>query len=63
MVGKTQGLTVREHTKFRSLLQDFADVIFVGDGDLGWMRVLHHTINTRDAQPIHQRAHRLPFHQ
>ena len=26
---------VRERTKFRSLLQDFADVISVGDGDLG----------------------------
>eukprot|EP00731_Ephydatia_muelleri_P033154 Em0025g110a len=63
MASKVQGLTVGEHTKFRSLLREFADVISVGDGDLGRTRVLRHKINTGDALPIHQQARRLPFHQ
>ena len=63
MASKVQGLTVGEYTKFRSLLREFADVIFLGDGDLGRTRVLHHKINTGDALPIHQQVRRLPFHQ
>eukprot|EP00731_Ephydatia_muelleri_P023225 Em0015g808a len=63
MASKVQGLTGGEHTKFRSLLREFADVISVGDGDLGRTRVLRHKINTGDALPIHQQARRLPFHQ
>ena len=34
IASKVPGLTVGEHTKFRSLLREFADVISVGDGDL-----------------------------
>ena len=63
MASKVQGLTVGEHTKFRSLLREFPDVISVGDGKLGRTRVLRHKINTGDALPIHQQARRLPFHQ
>ena len=63
MASKVQGLTVGENTKFKSLLREFADVISVGDGDLGRTRVLRHKINTGDALPLHQQARRLPFHQ
>ena len=48
MASKVQGLTVGENTKFKSLLREFADVISVGDGDLGRTRVLRHKINTGD---------------
>ena len=52
-----------EIANFKSLLQEFADVISVGDWDLGRTQVLRHKINTGDALPTHQQAHRLPFHQ
>ena len=52
-----------ENTKFKSLLREFADVISVGDGDLGRTWVLRHKINTGDALPIHQQACRLPLNQ
>ena len=63
MASNVQGLIVGENTKFKSLLREFADVISVGDGDLGRTQVLLHKINTGDALPIHQQARRVPFHQ
>ncbi len=56
-----QGLTPLEETHFRTLLQEFADVISVGD--LGKTNMVRHTINTGNAEPIHQHPRRLPFHQ
>ncbi len=55
------GLTPQEKTHFRTLLQEFADVISVGD--LGRANMVRHTINTGNADPIHQQPRHLPFHQ
>ena len=45
------------------LLEEFQDVISVGDDDLGRMELVYHKIDIGDAQPVRQSARRLPFHQ
>ena len=63
LLSDVKGLTKGEHERFKSLLQEFDDVISVGDGDLGRTSVLRHKIDTGNAVPIRQQSRRLPFHQ
>ena len=52
-----------EKQQLESLLEEFQDVISVGDNDLGHTDMVYHKIDTGDAQPVRQPARRLPFHQ
>lgn len=55
------GLNLEEKAQFRALLQEFTDVITVGE--LGRTSLVKHTIDTGVAAPIRQHLRRLPFHQ
>ena len=63
LMGDVSGLSREEHAKLKRILHQFADVISIGDGDLGHTNVLRHKIDTGDALPVHQPARRLPFNQ
>ena len=63
LMGDISGLSREEHAKLKRILHQFADVISIGDGDLGHTNVLRHKIDTGDALPVHQPARRLPFNQ
>ena len=51
LVEGTECSTTVDRDKLCSLLQEFADVISTGDGDLGRTNFVHHKIDTGDATP------------
>lgn len=53
-------LTQTEQEQLYAVLLDYGDIFADNAGDLGKTDQLQHTINTRDALPIRQTAHRLP---
>ena len=56
-------MTSEETEKVRTLLWEHKEIISCGEGDIGHTTLLHHTIDTGNAQPIRQRARWLPYHQ
>ena len=63
LLGGIEDLTSEETEKVRTLLWEHKEIISWGEGDIGHTTLLHHTIDTGNAQPIRQRARRLPYHQ
>ena len=49
-----------QREQFSQLLLEYAD-IFTEDGELGQTNKIKHSINTGDAQPIHQLVRRIPL--
>ena len=63
LLGGIEDLTSEETEKVRTLLWEHKEIISCGEGDIGHTTLLHHTIDTGNAQPIRQRARWLPYHQ
>ena len=56
-------LSEKERDAAASLLQEFKDVIAVGENNLGHNSLVYHSIDTGSSQPVRQQARRLPVHQ
>ena len=52
LLSDVQDVVQQEKHQLKPLLEEFQDVISVGDDDLGRMELVHHKIDTRDAQPV-----------
>ena len=52
LLSDVQDVVQQEKHQLKPLLEEFQDVISVGDDDLGCMELVHHKIDTRDAQPV-----------
>ena len=63
MTSRAEDLSSAERESLQSLLFEFERVISLGGGDLGCTDVVKHHIDTGNAEPIRQRARKLPFHQ
>ena len=63
LLSDVQNVEQKEKQQLELLLEEFRDVISVGDDDLGRTELVYHKIDTGDAQPVRQPARRLPFHQ
>ena len=63
LLSDVQNVEQKEKQQLELLLEEFLDVISVGDDDLGRTELVYHKIDTGDAQPVRQPARRLPFHQ
>ena len=63
MTSRAEDLSSAEKESLQSLLFEFGRVISLGGGDLGCTDVVKHHIDTGNAEPIRQRARKLPFHQ
>ena len=62
MTSRAEDLSSAERESLQSLLFEFGRVISLGGGDLGCTDVVKHHIDTGNAEPIRQRARKLPFH-
>ena len=63
LLAQIEGVDDQEKMKVKSLLEEFEDVISVGEDDLGHTDLVYCRIDTGIANPIHQPPRRLPFHQ
>lgn len=61
MVTSANDLNSYEKEKLGTLIHKYQDVFDVWEGKRGRTKVIQHTINTVDAQPIRQSARRLPL--
>ena len=59
--GVNSNLTTKEHQQMLSFLKDYHDVFSLDDGDRGETDLVDMTIETGDAVPKKQAAHRAPF--
>ena len=56
LLSEVQNIEQHEKQQLKSLLEEFQDVISVGDNDLGHTDFVYHTIDTGDAQLVRQPA-------